>query len=81
MKTAISIDDGLLFEADETARNMGLTRSRLFSMAVGEFLQVQRRQKMLHQLNEVYAGGPDAAEKSLLKVIKDKVRPVVKDRW
>ena len=39
MKTAISIDDGLLQEADETARLMGLSRSRLFALAVGDFLQ------------------------------------------
>jgi len=38
MKTAISIDDGLLQEADETARLMGLSRSRLFALAVGDFL-------------------------------------------
>ena len=36
-KTAISINDGLLQEADETARLMGLSRSRLFALAVGEF--------------------------------------------
>lgn len=42
MKTAISIDDGLLREADETARMMGLSRSRLFALAVGDFLRRQR---------------------------------------
>jgi metal-responsive CopG/Arc/MetJ family transcriptional regulator len=39
MKTAISIDDRLLREADEAARLMGLSRSRLFALAVGEFLK------------------------------------------
>ena len=41
----------------------------------------QRRQRMLLQLNEVYAKGVDPAEKRLLKAIKAKVRPTVKDRW
>src|SRR5437899_1424070 len=50
MKTAISIDDGLLQEADETARLMGLSRSRLFSVAVGDFLKRQREEQMLHRL-------------------------------
>ena len=81
MKTAISIDDGLLQEADETARVMGLSRSRLFALAVGDFLQRQRQEQMLVRLNEVYAGGPEPAEKSLLKKIKAKVRPAVKERW
>jgi metal-responsive CopG/Arc/MetJ family transcriptional regulator len=81
MKTAISIDDGLLQEADETARLMGLSRSRLFSLAVGDFLQRQRREQMLLRLNEVYANGVEPAEKRLLKGIKAKVRRTVKDRW
>src|ERR1700720_4089982 len=47
MKTAISIDEALLREADETARLMGLSRSRLFALAVVDFLQRQRREQML----------------------------------
>lgn len=81
MKTAISIDDGLLREADETARRMGLSRSRLFSLAVGDFLRRQHREQMLLRLNEVYANEMEPAEKRVLKGIKAKVRRTVKDRW
>jgi metal-responsive CopG/Arc/MetJ family transcriptional regulator len=81
MKTAISIDDGLLQEADETARLMGLSRSRLFALAVGDFLQRQRREQMLLRLNEVYAEGMEPPETPLLKGIKAKVRRAVKERW
>jgi metal-responsive CopG/Arc/MetJ family transcriptional regulator len=81
MKTAISIDDGLLREADKTARLMGLSRSRLFAVAVGDFLQRQRRERMLRQLNEVYAAGMEPADAPLLKGIRDKVRRAVKERW
>ena len=81
MKTAISIDDGLLQEADEAARLMGLSRSRLFAQAVGDFLQRRRREQMLLRLNEVYANGAEPAEKRLLKGIKAKVRRTVKERW
>jgi metal-responsive CopG/Arc/MetJ family transcriptional regulator len=80
MKTAISIDDGLLQEADETARLMGLSRSRLFALAVGEYLQRQRREQMLARLNEVYADA-EPAEKRLLNRIKAKVRPTVEEHW
>jgi metal-responsive CopG/Arc/MetJ family transcriptional regulator len=81
MKTAISINDGLLREADETARLMKLSRSRLFALAVGEFLKRQRREEMLLRLNEVYANGSDPAEKRLVARIKNKLRPAVKERW
>jgi hypothetical protein len=81
MKTAISIDDGLLQKADETARLMGLSRSRLFALALGEFLQRQRREEMLLRLNEVYADGLDPVEKRTLSGIKAKVRSTVKESW
>ena len=81
MKTAISINDELLHEVDETARQMGLSRSRLFSLAVGDFLQRQRQEQMLRRLNEVYADPLEPAEKSLLKGIRAKVRRTVKERW
>jgi metal-responsive CopG/Arc/MetJ family transcriptional regulator len=81
MKTAISINDELLHEVDETARLMGLSRSRLFGLAVTDFLRRQRMERMLLQLNEVYADDPQSAEKSLLKKIKSKTRLTIKDRW
>jgi len=81
MKTAISIDDGLLQQADATARLMGLSRSRLFALAVRDFLKRQRREQMLRQLNEVYAKCMEPAEKPLLKAIKAKVRRAAKERW
>jgi len=81
LKTAISIDDELLQEADATARLLGLSRSRLFALAVADFLQRQRQEQMLRRLNEVYANGLEPAEKGLLKGIKAKVRRAVKERW
>ena len=81
MKTAISIEDGILRAADETARRMGLSRSRLFALAVADFLQRERQQHMLLRLNEVYAKHEGLPEKSLLKGIKAKTRRTLKDRW
>ena len=81
MKTAISIEDDLLQEADRTARLLGLSRSRLFALAVGDFLHRRQREQMILRLNEVYGDGSEPAEKRLLKGIKAKVRPTVKDRW
>jgi metal-responsive CopG/Arc/MetJ family transcriptional regulator len=77
MKAAISIEDGLLRDANETARRMGLSRSRLFALAVGDFLQRQRREQMLLRLNEVYENGMEPAEKRWLKGIRTKVRRTV----
>jgi metal-responsive CopG/Arc/MetJ family transcriptional regulator len=72
MKTAISIEDELLKEADEIARRMGLSRSRLFALAIGDFLRRHREEEMLARLNEVYAGRTEPLEKCLVKAIKSK---------
>ena len=76
MKTAVSMDDELLRQADEMARQLGLSRSRLFALAVDDFLQRHRQQEMLRQLNEVYATELEPAESRLLNRIKAKVRTV-----
>ena len=81
MKTAISIDHELLQEVDETARLLGLSRSRLFALAVDDFLRRQRQEQMLRRLNEVYANGLEPPEKSMLKGVRAKVRQTVKERW
>ena len=60
---------------------MGLSRSRLFSVAVGDFLKRKREEQMLHRLNEVYADAMQPAEKRLLKGFKARVRRTVKERW
>lgn len=76
MKTAVSLDDELLQQADEAARQMGLSRSRLFAAAISEFLQRKKQEEMLRQLNEIYAEGITPVEKRLLKGIKSKIRPI-----
>jgi metal-responsive CopG/Arc/MetJ family transcriptional regulator len=81
MKTAVSLDDKLLQQADETARRMGVSRSRLFALAIADFLRQREEESMLRSLNEVYSDALEPAEKRLLNRIKTKVRPAPKERW
>ncbi len=78
---SISIEDGLLREVDRTARLMGLSRSRLFALAVRGFIGRQRKEQMLIRLNDVYAKSPVPPEIRVLKGIKAKARATVKERW
>jgi len=81
MKTAISIDDRLLQDADRVARDMGVSRSRLFSVALREYLLHRHAQATIERLNRVYAGDADPAEQRTVKGMKAKFRPVLKERW
>jgi len=80
MKTAISVDDQLLSDADRAAGEMGVSRSRLIALALEAYLRLRRQAEITARLNEVHAG-PDAAEVRALKPMKAKFRSTVKDRW
>lgn len=81
MKTAISVDDELVREADGAAHEMGVSRSRLFSLAMESFLRSRRQAAATEQLNRVYAAPPTPAEKALTARMKAKFRTTIKERW
>jgi metal-responsive CopG/Arc/MetJ family transcriptional regulator len=81
MKTAISLDGQLLGEADRVARAMGLSRSRLISLALEAYLRRLRHEEITEQLNRVYAGTPDAIEQSTRKKMKAKFRATLREGW
>jgi uncharacterized FlgJ-related protein len=54
MKTAISLPDQVFYEAEETARYMGIPRSKLYLNALLEYLKKNNRKKITEKLNEVY---------------------------
>ena len=54
MKTAISIPDHLFKKVEKTARKMGLTRSRFFTIAVEEFIENHTPSQVTDKLNAIY---------------------------
>ena len=54
MKTAISLPDGIYFEAEKTAQYLGISRSALYLNALIEYLKKNNRENIIQKLNEVY---------------------------
>ena len=81
MKTAISLDDDLLEEADNTARSMGLSRSRLFSLALRDYLKRRKDEAVTERLNRVYATPPNPEERRTVSGMKRKFRSIIQERW
>jgi len=54
MKTAISISDTLFEKAEKTARYMGINRSRLFVIALEDYIARHNGEMITKKLNEVY---------------------------
>ena len=57
MKTAISLPDKVFFAAEETAQNLGISRSALYVDALTEYLKKYNRKNITEKLNEVYDDG------------------------
>ncbi|MDR2716943.1 MAG: ChpI protein [Treponema sp.] len=54
MKTAISLSDTLFEKAEKTAYYMGIPRSRLFVIALEDYISKHNGEMITKKLNEVY---------------------------
>ena len=54
MKNTISIPDWLYREAEKTAKDLGIARSRLFALALEEYLRHQSAERITAELDAVY---------------------------
>ena len=54
MKTAISLSDTLFQKAEQTARYIGISRSKLFVRALEEYITKYNGEMITQKLNEVY---------------------------
>ena len=85
VKTAISLDDALLKRVDALARETGLSRSRLFALAMSGYLERYENQRMLASLNEVYsdlASDPSVEDEQVLRAARrSRHRRQVESTW
>lgn len=55
MKTAISIPDPVFQEAEVLAKELGISRSHLYSQAILAYLEERRGERITQALNEIYS--------------------------
>ena len=58
MKTAISLPDDIFEAAEGLAEELGVSRSRLYSKAIAEFVAHHRDDNVTARLNAVYSDAP-----------------------
>lgn len=81
VKTAISIEKNLFDQADNIAREMKVSRSKLFVIALQDFIARQQNKEMLARINAAYADEPDASEQALLSNSRRQQRRIVAEEW
>jgi metal-responsive CopG/Arc/MetJ family transcriptional regulator len=81
VKTAISIDKSLFAQANALARSMKISRSRLFVVALEDYMRQHENRKLLEEVNAVYADEPSDEEKELLRRMRKSYRRLVEGQW
>lgn len=81
VKTAISLDPSLFEQVEILARKMKISRSRLFAMALEDFLRHCESEQVLQEINAAYQDGPDTAEPVRRQGMQRLHRKLVEGEW
>jgi metal-responsive CopG/Arc/MetJ family transcriptional regulator len=82
IKTAISLQKPLFEQVESLARELNVPRSRLFVMALENFLRDYRDKQLFDQINRAYADTPpDEVEQQRLSQIRRQHRRLVEGEW
>ena len=82
VKTAISLDEGLLVKINRLAGSLHVSRSKIFTLAVQEYLKKQENLALLAQLNEAYQDFPSEEEIELSKNRRIKQKKMIEpESW
>jgi metal-responsive CopG/Arc/MetJ family transcriptional regulator len=68
MKTAISLPDSVFEEAEALAKQLGLSRSELYTRALQTYLRKHNRDQTLKKLNQVYSENSSELDPLLAKM-------------
>ena len=72
VKTAISIQKNLFQHVEEIAKEMKVSRSRLFVLAVEDFIRRYENKLLLEEINRAYTDGPDPEGQEYLRRMQRK---------
>lgn len=81
IKTAISIEKNLFDQAENIARTMKVSRSKLFVIALQDYIEHQKNKELLAQINAAYSDEPDTTEQTLRRKSRRQHRRIVEGEW
>ncbi|HFC92983.1 MAG TPA: ribbon-helix-helix domain-containing protein [Leucothrix mucor] len=82
VKTAISLQKTLFQRINELAKELGISRSRLFVMAIEDFIKKIENKKMLSKINTAYSDHLDVEDKKNAQAMRNKQKQLLEqDPW
>lgn len=79
IKTAVSIKESLFKEAETLAKKLEISRSKLFAVALENFIRQQENRELLKKINEVHSQVFSPDEESYRKQIRGYHRRSLED--
>jgi metal-responsive CopG/Arc/MetJ family transcriptional regulator len=81
IKTAISIREHLFEQVEILASELNISRSRVFVLAVEEFIHRYQNRQLLERINQAYDDLPDSNERTYLSKTRQAHQNVVEGEW
>jgi predicted transcriptional regulator len=82
VKTAISLNEELFLKVNQLADDLHISRSKVFTMAVQDYVKKQENQALLARLNEAYEDSPDEEERKISKSMRRKQKRLIeRESW
>ena len=81
VKTAISLQESLFQQVENLAQEMKVSRSRLFVLALEEYVRRHQNRQLLEKINKAYQDPSDANERKRLRKTRRLHRKVVEGEW
>ena len=78
MKTAVSIPDPVFRNAEQLAKKMKVSRSRLYTVAVADFVKRYRAADVTDKLNAVYRDSDSSLDETIAAI---QTRSLPRERW
>jgi metal-responsive CopG/Arc/MetJ family transcriptional regulator len=70
VKIAVSLNRKLCEEGEALARELKISRSRLFALALEEFIRRRSSRRLLDRINAAYENAPDPSERALRRAMR-----------
>jgi len=81
VKTAISLDEELFNEVNTMAHQLKISRSKLFVLAIRDFLKKKENQTLLEKLNAAYTDSQDEELEMTKKMKKSRTSVIEHESW
>ena len=81
VKTAVSVQKSLFDQVESLAKKLNISRSRLFNLALADYIERYQNQALLEEINQAYSDEPDFGDRDRLTKIRKHYRKIVEGEW